>query len=64
MKNEVMAKAITGIDDNLISDAENIKKKKSIISLKGVYSLLYLFLWLYLYLYLFLYLYLYLFLYW
>ena len=37
MKNEVMAKAITGIDDNLISDAENIKKKKSII--RPVFSL-------------------------
>lgn len=29
MTNEVMAKAITGIDENLISDAENITKKKN-----------------------------------
>lgn len=37
MINEVMAKAITGIDENLISDAENIKKKSNII--RPVFSL-------------------------
>lgn len=30
MKNEVMAKAVTGIDENLISGAENVKKKNII----------------------------------
>ena len=31
MINEVMAKAVTGIDENLISDAEKVTKKRNII---------------------------------